>query len=200
MAAGGRDRYSALLRSLQAGQELPLYRRGRAITFDWHPVLWTLVRIAIVVALLYVGVRIGTQWWREARVDTWTGGTGTVQSGVRLADCAIVDIIRVDEFPSWISYEGSVFRYTGWKRPFIGPDTPGYRLTGHRNGTMNLVLIDNTADGRSRDTILVWLDGALAGIEYARTPECRPPTAGPAAPGAGWAVPGGARTVPAAAP
>lgn len=175
--AGGRDRYGALLRSLQAGHELPLYRRAGRISFDWHPVLWTLVKVAIVVAFGYVAVQVGAQWWRESRVDTWAGPTATVQSGVRLADCPIVDVIRVEGFPSWVTFEGSVYRYTGLRRPYVGPETPGYTTTGYTNGAMELVLIESTPAGRSRDAIMIWLDGALAGIEYARTPECAPPQA-----------------------
>lgn len=175
MAAGGRDRYAALLRSLQAGHELPIYRRGGRLAIDWHPVLWTLIKVAIVVAVGYFVIRAGTQWWRESNVDTWAGPTAGVQSGVRLEGCPIVDAIRVDDFPSWIAFEGSVYRYTGWKRPYTGPGTIGYSETGYTNGSMHLITIENTPDGVARDTILVWLDDALAGIEYARTPDCSPP-------------------------
>jgi hypothetical protein len=129
------------------------------------------------VAVVYVVVRAGAQWWRENHVDTWQGPAPTVQSGVRLADCPAVDTIRVDDFPSWVAFEGSVYRYTGAKRPYVGPDTPGYTNTGHENGAMRLVLIDATPDGQARDIVMIWLDGALAGIEYARTPECAAPQA-----------------------
>lgn len=175
MQAHGRDRYSSLLRSLQAGHELPLYRRGGRISVDWNPVLWTLLKVAVVVVAVYFAVRVGTQWWRENTVDTWAGPDATVQSGVRLADCPVIDSIRVDDFPSWVTYGGSVYRYTGWKRPFIGPQTTGYTLTPYTNGAMHLVTIENTPDGVARDTILIWLQGALAGIEYARTPDCSAP-------------------------
>ncbi len=173
--AGGRDRYAALLRSLQAGRELPLHRRVGRVRLDWHPILWTLVKAAIVVGFAYFAIRAGTEWWRESHLETWSGPDAAVQSGVRLADCPIVDVIRVESFPSWIAYGGSVYRYTGWKRPYIGPETPGYAPTPYTNGDARLVLIENTPDGVARDTILVWLDGALAGIEYARTPDCSPP-------------------------
>ena len=42
------------------------------------------------------------------------------------------------------------------------------------SGALRLVLIENTPDGRARDTILIWLQGSLAGIQYVRTPECPP--------------------------
>jgi hypothetical protein len=172
--AGGRDRYGALLRSLQAGRELPIHRRGGRFALDWHPILWTLVKVAVVVAFAYLAVRAGTQWWRESRVDTWSGPTTTVQSGVRLAGCPAVDAIRVEEFPSWVAFGGSVYRYTGLRRPYVGPETPGYTPTGYSNGSMQLVLMDNTPAGLSRDTIMIWLENALAAIEYART-DCPAP-------------------------
>lgn len=174
--AGGRDRYGALLRSLQAGQELPIYRGAGRISLDWHPILWTLVRVAIVVAVAYFAVRAGTQWWRENRVDTWSGPTTSVQSGVRLAGCPVVDAIRVEDFPSWLTFEGTVYRYTGRKRPYVGPETSGYTATDYTNGAMRLVLMENTPAGRARDTIMIWLQNALAGIEYART-DCASPQA-----------------------
>ncbi len=172
--AGGRDRYSALLRSLQAGQELQLKGGRGRVSIDWHPILWILVRVAIVAALVYMAFRFGTQLWRENHVDTWAGPTATVQSGVRLADCPIVDAIRVDDFPSWVRYDGLIYRYTGWKRPFTGEDAPGYAMTPYTNGAMRLVLLDAPVGGSADDLVLVWLKGALAGVEYAKTPECSP--------------------------
>lgn len=174
MQAHGRDRYATLLRSLQAGHELPIHRRGGRLAVDWHPILWTLIRIAVVVVFAYFAVRVGTQWWRESRIVTWSGPDATVQSGVRLADCPVVDRIRVDDFPSWVLYQGSIYRYTGDKRPYLGPETPGFIQTPYTSEALRLALIENTPDGLARDTILIWLQDALAGIEYARTPDCSP--------------------------
>ncbi len=175
MQAAGRDRYGTLLRSLQAGHELPIHRRGGRIAIDWNPVIWTLLKIAVVVVAAYLLLRVGTQWWRESRVDTWNGPDATVQSGVRLAACPVVDHIRVDDFPSWVLYGGGIYQYTGSRRPYLGPTTAGFTQTPYGNGNMRLVLIDDTPDGKARDTILVWLEGAAAGVEYARTPDCSPP-------------------------
>lgn len=174
MLTHGRDRYGALLRSLQAGRELPIYRRGGRIAVDWHPILWTLVKVAVVVVVAYFAIRAATQWLNENRVVTWDGPTTSVQSGVRLASCPVVDRIRVDDFPSWVLYEGSIYRYTGNMRPYLGPDTEGFIQTPYTSGAMRLALIENTPDGAARDTILIWLQDARAGIEYARTPDCSP--------------------------
>jgi hypothetical protein len=175
LQAAGRDRYGTLLRSLQAGHELPLHRRGGRIAIDWNPVLWTLFKVAIVVVAVYFTVRLGTQWWRENHVDTWSGPDATVQSGVSLAGCPVVADIRVEDFPSWVSYGGSIYNYTPWKRPYINAQTPGYTMTPYTNGTMHLVTIENTPDGVARDTIMIWLEGAMAGVEYARAPDCAAP-------------------------
>jgi hypothetical protein len=172
--AHGHDRYATLLRSLQAGHELPVYRRGGRLAVNWHPILATLIKVAAVVVIAYVAVRVGTQWLREGRVVTWDGPDATVQSGVRLAGCPTVDRIRVEDFPSWVLYSGSIYRYTGDKRPYLGPTTPGFTQTPYTSEAMRLALIENTPDGLARDTILIWLQGALAGIEYARVPECSP--------------------------
>jgi hypothetical protein len=174
-ARGGRDRYEALLRSLRAGAELPFYRRGGRITIDWHPVLWTLVKVAIVAVAAYLAIRFATDWWREHNVVTWSGPDATVQSGVRFPDCPLIDRIRVHDFPSWVVFGGSVYRYTGYLRPYVGPDTPGYRPSGYSSGSLHLVFIENTPAGRARDAILIWLEGALAGVQYVRTPDCPPP-------------------------
>lgn len=174
MQAPGRDRYAALLRSLRAGHELPLRGRDGRLALDWHPILWTLIKVTAVVLVAYLAIRVGTQWLREGRVVTWDGPDVTVQSGVRLANCPIVDRIRVDDFPSWVLFGGSIYRYSGYLRPYLGPGTPGFVQTPFMSGALRLVLIENTPDGRARDTILIWLQGSLAGIQYVRTPECPP--------------------------
>jgi len=175
MRTHGRDRYSALMRSLQAGHELPIYRRRGRITVNWNPVVWTLVRVAVLVVVAYLVVRVGAQWWRENHVETWSGPDATVQSGVKLADCPVVNTIRVDDFPSWVSYGGDVYRYVGLRRPYVGSTTAGYTQTPYSAGSLHLALIDNTPEGQALNTILLWFEGAAAGVDYARTPDCSPP-------------------------
>ena len=170
----GRDRYASLLRSLQAGREVPLARPGPRLRIAWHPVLRTLILGAIAVLVLWFGARAGLDWIRHGQVTTWTGPDATVQSGQVLRGCPIVDTIDNPIFPSWVRWSGSVYVYSGWKRPFLGIDrTPGFSESGYRTGNLHLYLIDNTPDGKSRDTILLWFDGGIAGVEYARTPDCR---------------------------
>ena len=170
----GRDRYTALLRSLQAGREVQLARPGARFRLSWHPVLRTLILGTIAVLVLWFGARAGLDLIRRGQLTTWTGPDATVQSGQVLQGCATVDSIDNPVFPSWVRWSGSIYRYSGWKRPFLGIDrTAGFSESGYRTGDLHLYLIDNTPDGKSRDTVLLWFDGGIAGVEYARTPDCR---------------------------
>lgn len=170
----GRDRYTALLRSLQAGREVQLARPGASLRFEWHPVLRTLIVATLAVLVLWFGARAGLDWIRRGQLTTWSGPDAAVQSGQVLQGCPILDTIDNPVFPSWVRWNGSIYRYSGWKRPFAGIGrTPGFSESGYRTGDLHLYLIDNTPDGQSRDTVLLWFDGGVAGVEYARTPDCR---------------------------
>jgi hypothetical protein len=169
----GRDRYAALLRSLQAGREVPLAQPGARFRAEWHPVLRMLIVGTIAVVVLWFGARAGLDWIRHGQLTTWTGPDATVQSGQVLAGCPIVGTIDNPVFPSWVRWNGRVYMYSGWKRPFMGiAQTPGFSESGYRTGDLHLYLIDNTPDGKSRDTILLWFEGGIAGVEYTRTPDC----------------------------
>ena len=175
----GHDRYTALLRTLQAGREMRLARPERRfgrfgrLDIEWHPIMRTLILAAIAAVIVWFGARAGLDWIRHGQVTTWIGPDATVQSGQVLADCPIVDTIDNPVFPSWVRWKGSVYRYTGLKRPFVGLDkATGFSESGYRTGDLHLYLIDDTPDGLSRDTILLWFDGGIAGVEYARTPDC----------------------------
>lgn len=169
----GRDRYAALLRSLQAGREVQLARPGASLRLEWHPIARKLIAGTIVLVLLWYGARAASDWIRRGQVTTWTGPDATVQSGQVLAGCPAVDSIDNPVYPSWVRWNGRVYAYSGWKRPFLGIDqTQGFSDPGYRSGDLHLYLIDNTPDGQSRDTILLWIDGGIAGVEYARAPDC----------------------------
>lgn len=169
----GRDRYAALLRSLQAGREVQLVRPGARIRVEWHPILRTLILVTIAVLVLWFGAWAGLDWIRRGQLTTWTGPDATVQSGQVLQGCPIVDAIDNPVFPSWVRWNGSIYRYSGWKRPFMGIDqTAGFSESGYRTGDLHLYLIENTPDGKARDNVLLWFEGGIAGVEYARTPDC----------------------------
>ena len=169
----GHDRYTALLRHLQAGREVRLTRPGARSRIEWHPILRTLILAAIVAVVIWFVARAGLDWIRRGQVTTWTGPDAAVQSGQVLAGCATVEAIDNPVFPSWVRWGGHVYAYTGSKRPFVGiTATNGFRESGYRTGDLHLYLIDNTPDGQSRDTILLWFEGGIAGVEYARAPDC----------------------------
>ena len=67
----------------------------------------------------------------------------------------------------------SIYRFSGWKRRFLGINrTRGFSESGYRTDDLHLYLIDNTPDWKSRDTVLPWFKGGIAGVGYAGTPDC----------------------------
>ncbi len=175
----GRDRFGALLRTLQAGQELQLRPRGqrwldRLGDWNWHPVGWTLVRAILVIAVALVAIKIGGDYLRQTSVDTWAGPDRTVTSGQQLSGCAaITGITTVEEYPNWLRLGGAVYVRTDAIRPGVidGPDG-GYRSTGYTLGNLILATIENTPEGKARDQVLVYSNGAMAGYVYQRAPGC----------------------------
>jgi hypothetical protein len=173
MNAPGRDRFSSLMRALQAGTEVPVRSPGRSRAIEWNPIGWTLIKVAAIVVIAWFTLSVVTGWIRDNRVDTWNGPDTSVQSGERLAACSEVELVRDEAFPSWLRYKGAVYRLTTSARPFIGPGvTAGFHDSGYTMGPLHLILIDNTPDGRSLDTILLWIDSGIAGREMTRVPDC----------------------------
>jgi hypothetical protein len=169
----GHDRYTALLRTLQAGREVRLARPASRFGIEWHPIMRKLILAAIVAVLLWFGARAGLDWIRRGQVTTWSGPDATVQSGQVLPDCAVVNAIDNPVYPSWVRWNGGIYSYTGSKRPFTGIDVArSFIDTGYQTGDLHLYLIDDTPDGKSRDTVMLWFEGGIAGVEYARTPGC----------------------------
>lgn len=172
MQQAGRDRYSSLLRTLQAGQELPWRQAGRRRRLAWHPVAWTLLRVLIVGLLLYLAVTSALGIWRDNRIDAWSGPDGSVTSGQRLADCPLVGTVRDDLFPNWIRYDGIVYRLTDTIRPMGYEADPDFPATGYALGTMSLYRVLNTPDGQAGDIVLVKLDTSAVGRVYRATRDC----------------------------
>jgi hypothetical protein len=173
MKAPGRDRFSSLMRALQAGTEVPVRPRGRARPIEWNPIGAALIKAAIVGVIAWFALSVVTGWMRDNRVDTWSGPDASVQSGQRLAACSEVELVRDEAYPSWIRYRGALYRLTSSARPFVGlGTTAGYHDSGYALGSMHLILIDNTPEGRSLDLILLWIDGGIAGREMVRVTDC----------------------------
>lgn len=172
MQHAGRDRYSSLLRTLQAGQELPWQQRKGGRRLDWHPIAGTLLRVLIVVILGYVAVTAGLGIWRDNRLDTWAGPDASVTSGQRLEGCAMVGSVRDDIFPSWIRYNGIVYRLTDTIRPMGFEPDADYPPTGYTLGAMTLYRAVNTPEGQAGTIILVKLDTSAVGQVFRATPDC----------------------------
>ena len=146
-----RDRYSSLVRALQAGREVPVAARRRGPSmWDWHPIARRLLMAIVAAVVVYYGARFAWNAVRDARVDTWSGPDATVQSGQRLAGCPAVDALHDDTFPNWVRYGGAVYVLTGRYRPIGGDASPG-RTTlaeaGYSNGTMRLLLTETPGSG-----------------------------------------------------
>jgi hypothetical protein len=172
MQHAGRDRYSSLLRTLQAGQELPWQQRRGGRRLAWHPIAGTLLRLAIIGILLYLAATAALGLWRDNRVDVWSGPDGSVASGQRLADCPLVGTVRDDIFPSWIRYDGMVYRLTNTVRPMGFEPDADFPPTGYTLGQMTLYRAVNTPDGQAGTIILVKLDTSAVGRVFRATPDC----------------------------
>jgi hypothetical protein len=171
---GGADRYASLMRALSAGQEMPWQRRGyRTISLEWHPIAWTLLRVAVVVVIAYGAVVIGYNAWRDSRVDTWAGPDATVSSGQRLADCPVVNGLHDDVFPTWIRFGGSVYGLTDLIRPVGSAPTADYPDTGYRLGSLRLHRIANTPDGQAGQIVLIKLESSAVGQVFELRPDCQ---------------------------
>jgi hypothetical protein len=168
LEARGRDRYDALLRHLQAGQELPIPKRRRTFGLDIHPTAGKLVVAALIVAAIWLGTITVTDWLRAGRVDTWTGPTTTVQSGQRLDGCSGAAFREDVYFPNWIRFEGQTFLWADRNLP-IGPNSVGeaYLETGYTLGELQLYRVANTIEGRAGAELMIRQGGSPAGAIYA---------------------------------
>jgi hypothetical protein len=172
MKQAGRDRYSSLLRTLQAGQELPWQGRRRGRRLVWHPIAGKLLRALVIGVLLYLAVTAALGIWRDGRIDQWSGPDASVTSGQRLADCPLVGSVRDDLFPNWIRYDGIVYRLTDTIRPMGFEPDADFPPTGYALGTMTLYRAVNTPEGQSGNIVLVKLDTSAVGRVYRATRDC----------------------------
>jgi hypothetical protein len=174
---GDRDRYSSLVRVLRAGREIPLRprrRRGLAFFDDlaWNPIGTRLVVLVAVVVLVVVVAKLGGDWLREQSVATWTGPDASVTSGQRLDACPDVSALAsVETYPNWLRYGGRLYLRTDTVRPGL-IDGISYVDSGYRLDHLLLVLLQNTPDGRARQEVMVWSDGAMAGYVYHEATGC----------------------------
>jgi hypothetical protein len=164
------DRYDALLRHLQAGHELPVVPRRRGLDLDIHPTFGKLLIVVGVVVVTWLAAIAVTDWIRKGEVHTWIGPTDTVQSGLRLDGCPDIPFREDVYFPSWVRFEGKVFRWDDSARP-IGPNSVGtsYLDTEYRHGDLRLYRVMNDQEGQKGNLIMLRQGEAPAGAIYAVT-------------------------------
>jgi hypothetical protein len=169
ISADGGERYDRLVDTLREGRPA---RTGREAKFalQWNPVARKLLVAGVVVVLLYLAVRTGTDMLRDARVDTWTGQDATVQSGQRLAGCPEVEGLHDDVFPTWVRYGGAVYGMVDLRRVVVEMEgQPNLTRTGYRLGDIELLVEDFTEPGRRRDFVILHLLSSQAGQVFRRT-------------------------------
>ena len=110
---------------------------------------------------------------RDGRLDTWVGPDTTVQSGYVLAGCALPSFSEDSYFPTWIRFDGHVYRWADLSAP-IGPDSipTSYEPTGHTLGTLALHRILSSQSGLAGERIMIRNGEAEAGAVYLLVPEC----------------------------
>ena len=170
----GRDRYGSLVRALQAGREVPL-GRTRETPFQWHPVAWMLVRLALVMAALYVIGLGGWNWWRDQQVDTWSGPDATVQSGQRLEGCLTANAQRDDLLPTWIRFAGTVYVRSPRVRPVRGEGQPGatqYVESGYSQDRVRILLYEPPVAGEQAQELILVIPPARGGAIFKPDPTC----------------------------
>jgi hypothetical protein len=173
MEHSGRDRFGSLLRTLQAGQELPVGTAQKA-RYEWHPIFGRLIVAVIVVVVAWFALRAGVTVWRDNTTDTWAGPDATVQSGQRLEGCAPVNILHDDAFPTWIRFQGSVYVMANARRPVAEVTVEnGYEATGYTNDSRLLLHMLDPATGSPRaDQVLIYDPRAATGELYRIMPDC----------------------------
>ena len=177
MAHSGRDRYGSLLRTLQAGRELPIGSAPEA-RYEWHPIFGRLIVAVIVVVIAWFALRAGVTIWRDNTTDTWAGPDASVQSGQRLDGCPPVNILHDDAFPTWIRFQGSIFVLANARRPVAAVTAEnGYRGDRLHQRLAHLLRMLDPATGSARpDQLLVYDPRASAASSIAC---CRTAADGP---------------------
>jgi hypothetical protein len=95
-----------------------------------------------------------------------------VTSGQRLADCPVVNSLHDETFPTWIRFNGQVYRSTGAIRPVGAEPTADFPATGYSLGGLRLLRVANTPDGRAGKIIVLKLVDVAVGQLFELTPDC----------------------------
>ncbi len=168
------DRWNHLVRALRAGREIPLETETR-VHVAWNPIFWRLIAAIAAGVVLYGVLRVGGDWLRQQRVDTWSGPSATVQSGQQLAGCAAVDGVHDEVYPSWLRVDATVYVLTDAIRPVVKPDVgqTTYTESGYTLGALRLLYDEDTPLGVQRAYVLVYSPPAIAARVYQATAGCQ---------------------------
>ncbi len=173
MQRAGRDRYSSLMHTLHAGQELPWQQpRPQSRRLAWHPIAWKLLRVAVIAVLLWIGITTALGLWRDVRVDVWSGPDASVTSGQRLADCPLVGRVTDSLFPNWIRYDAKIFLLTDTIRPMGFEPDADFPPTGYSHGSMALYRVAITPEGQAGRIVVVKFETSAVGQVYRLAPDC----------------------------
>ncbi len=168
------DRWSHLFRALRSGREVPFDGEVRT-RIEWTPVFRRSIIVVVAAVLLYSALRVGTDWIRQGRVDTWAGPDVNVQSGQQLAACPAAGNVTDDVFPSWIRIDSAVYTLTDAIRPTARDGSGGqtsYTESGYTDGSLHLLFDDTTPQGLQRDYVMVYAPPAIAARVYDAAPQC----------------------------
>jgi hypothetical protein len=163
-----RDRYDSLLRHLRAGREMELeQRRRRTFGLDIHPIAARLVLAAIVIAVVWMLGIVATDLVRQRVVDTWDGPDASVQSGLLLDGCPVIEFEEDVYLPSWVRFEGRTYRWADLSVP-IGSSSIGttYVPTGYRHDDLELFTVTGTDAVRSGEQVMIRQGDAFVGAIY----------------------------------
>ncbi len=162
------DRYRNLLRALRASGGGVTSERDTYEQQGWHPVLWKLLALVAAVLVLYGVARFGGDFWRQHRVDTWSGPNASVQSGQTLDTCPAVVDVHDDVFPNWVRVGSTVYVISDAIRPVPDPAVgkTTYTEAGFSMGSLRLLYDEDTPAGKSRGYVLVYAPPASAARVY----------------------------------
>jgi hypothetical protein len=137
-------------------------RRRRSFGLDIHPIAARLVIGALVVAVLWLAGIAVTDLIRQRVVDTWEGPDATVQSGLALAGCPDITFDENVYLPSWVRFDGQVYRWADLNVP-IGTQSIGdtYLPTGYRHDDLELFRV-----AEREDQVMIRQGDAIVGAIY----------------------------------
>jgi hypothetical protein len=169
-AAGG-DRYQNLLEILREGRP-PARDETRRARIEWHPIARKLLLAALVAAVVWAVGAAAATYWRQVRVETWSGPDASVTSGQQLASCPVQIDYRDPVFPTWVRFEGKVYAGLDQIRPVGSGPSAAYPSTGYRLGDLELLRIANSPAGRAGETVLLKLVSVGVGELYGVVEGC----------------------------